>query len=102
MEISIPEERVRFRRADEDWPAIYPYQFVLHGGVYADRTNGLYTAQDELYNDRPVYRSATTYYKVYYRVSGGAANKWVLDFNDVSEEWSGTVAIQSTLFAPEV
>ena len=31
----------------------------------------------------------------HYRISG----YWVLDFNDVSKDWDGTVAIQDTLFA---
>ena len=93
----------RSRRAPEDnWPSIYPTQFVLEGGVYPQHSNGIYNAEDELYNDRPVYRGGTSDWAVYYRVSGPAADKWVLDFDDVSEDWEGTVAMQATLFAPEV
>ena len=103
MEMPIPEKSGRFRRGPEDnWPRIYPRQFSLHGGVYSQHSNGDWMATGEIYNDRPVYRGGRSNWAVYYRVSGYAANKWVLDFNDVSEDWDGTVAIQSTLFASEV
>ena len=57
--------------------------------------NGVYTA-DGTYNDHPIYKYS--YWSIYYRVSG----YWVLDFNDVSEDWDGTVATQNTLFASNV
>lgn len=103
MEMPMPEGG-RLRRAPEDnWPAIYPSGFYLQGGVYASKTNGFWATTGEIYNDRPVYKGGNNdALSVYYRVSGGATDMWVLDFNDVSEEWEGTVAIQSTLFASEV
>ena len=99
-EMPKPGESRRMRRGPSDnWPAIYPTSITTYGGVYADRSNGEYTIQDE-YNDRPVYKGpgTSTSWSIYYRVSGYATNQWVLDFNDVSEDWDGTVAIQSTLF----
>ena len=101
----IPRDSKRFRRSPEDnWPAVYPESIKAIGGVYASRANGVYTAQSETYNDRPVYKGpdGSTSWSIYYRVSGYATNDWVLDFNDVSEDWDGTVAIQSSLFSSEV
>ena len=96
----IPSEGGRSRRSPEDnWPGVYPESIVTIGGVYASRANGVYTA-DGTYNDRPVYKNGG--WSIYYRTSGYATNDWVLDFNDVSEDWDGTVAIQSTLFASNV
>ena len=69
----------------------------VYGGVYTSHSNGEYTIQDT-YNDRPVYKGASSNWSIYYRVLGYATNQWVLDFNDVNEEWDGTVAIQTTLF----
>ena len=74
--------------------APYPIVIAVSGGVYARYTNGEYTAKG-VYNDRPVYKNGQ--WSIYYRVSGFAANNWVLDFNDVSEEWDGTVAYNKEL-----
>jgi hypothetical protein len=88
------------RRAPEDgWPGVYPGSIITVGGVYGNRHNGLFTA-DGTYNDRPVYKNGG--WSIYYRISGYATNSWVLDFNDVSEEWDGTVATQNQLFASTV
>ena len=99
-EMPIPVAGERARRAPEDnWPGVYPESIITIGGVYASRANGVYTA-DGTYNDRPVYKNGA--WSIYYRISGYAPNTWVLDFNDVSEEWDGTVAIQDNLFATTV
>ena len=87
------------RSPSDNWPGVYPESIVTIGGVYASRSNGVFTA-DGTYNDHPVYRNGG--WSIYYRVSGYAANQWVLDFNEVSEDWDGTVAIQSELFASTV
>ena len=94
------------RISADGWPKIvelptfpvkrYPDIFVI-GGVYEDDTNGVYTAEGILYNDHPVYKSGDRRWSIYYRISGYAANNWVLDFNDVSEDWDGTVAYNSDL-----
>ena len=73
----------------------YPLSIYVSGGVYADHTNGVFTAEGVYYNERPVYKNGS--WSIYYRISGYAANNWVLDFNDVSEEWDGTVAYNSVL-----
>ena len=79
---------------------IYPREFYLLGGVYSSKTNGVWSASGEIYNERPVYKGGNNNnWSVYYRAK---LSKWVLDFNDVSEDWDGTVAVQSTLFATEV
>ena len=97
-EMPIPAEGGRVRRAPEDnWPGVFPESIVTIGGVYASRANGVYTSDgSEKYNDRPIYRNGG--WSIYYRESG----YWVLDFNDVSEEWDGTVAIQNSLYESTV
>ena len=45
---------------------------------------------DFQYNGKPVWTNGT--WSIYYRTSGYKANRWVLDFDNVGEEWSGTVA----------
>ena len=87
------------RSPSDNWPGVYPDKIITIGGVYANRHSGEFLA-DGTYNDRPVYRSGG--WSIYYRVSGYAANQWVLDFNDVSEDWDGSVAIQTELFASTV
>ena len=102
-EMPVPGDAKRMRRGPEDnWPDIYPDSFTVKGGVYPGHSNGEYVATDDYYNDRPVYKGGRSNWSIYFRTSGYAANKWVLDFNDVSEEWDGTVAIKSTLFSSEV
>lgn len=98
-EMPEPGDVQRMRRsATENWPSVFPDSIVLIGGVYRDRANGVYKVQG-VYNDRPIYKGGrNNAWSVYYRKAG----YWVLDFNDVSEKWSGTVAIQKTLFASEV
>ena len=99
-EMPMPEEGGRFRRGPEDnWPAIYPREFSVHGGVYPSHSNGNWMASDQIYNDRPVYRGGTSNWAIYFRT---ATNSWVLDFNGVDETWAGTVATQKTLFSSEV
>ena len=102
MPVPAAGDAKRVRRAPSDnWPGVYPESIITIGGVYASRANGVYTAAaDDTYNDRPIYRNGG--WSIYYRVSGYATNQWVLDFNDVSEEWDGTVAIQDSLFESTV
>lgn len=102
MPIPATGDAKRMRRAPEDnWPGVFPQNIITIGGVYASHHNGVFTSDgSEKYNDRPIYRNGG--WSIYYRTSGYAANSWVLDFNDVSEEWDGTVATQTTLFASTV
>ena len=99
---TMPQENARrMRRGPQDnWPGVYPATIRTIGGVYADRHDGVFNYDGEVYNERPVYKSGG--WSIYYRTSGYAANQWVLDFNDVSEDWDGTVAIQPELFASTV
>ena len=101
VEMPRPGESQRIRRQAENWGAIYPSSIYVYGGPYGSYTNGEFTIQDT-FNDRPVYKGpgSSGEWSIYYRVSviGSAPNKWVLDYNDVSEEWDGTVAFQDTLF----
>lgn len=60
------------------------------GFPYASRHNGKFTMTDFQYNGKPVWANGR--WSIYFRKSGYKANRWVLDFNDVGEEWSGTVA----------
>ena len=99
MPIPPPGKHAVRRSPSDNWPGVYPQSIITIGGVYASRSNGVFTA-DGTYNDRPVYRNGD--WSIFYRVSGYAANQWVLDFNDVSEDWDGTVAIQTELFASTV
>ena len=100
VEMPIPSAGKRVRRGPADnWPGVYPESIVTIGGVYGDRANGVYTA-DGTYNERPIYKNGG--WSIYFRTSGYAANQWVLDFNDVSEEWDGTVAIQQNLYESSV
>jgi hypothetical protein len=75
------------RSSEDDWPLVtkifsagkdYPERIKTYGGLYANKANGIYDA-DGTYNGRPVYKQQDGYYSIYYRVSGPAANKWVLD-----------------------
>lgn len=101
-EMPVPGDAKRMRRGPEDnWPSIYPKSFTVIGGVYPGHSNGEYTIQGT-YNDRPLYKGGNSNWSIYYRTSGYATNKWVLDFNAVSEDWDGTVAIKSTLFGSDV
>ena len=93
-EMPKPGESRRMRRGPEDnWPAIYPATFRVYGGVYPQHSNGDYSIEGT-YNDRPLYRGGSSNWAIYYREGGF----WALDFNDVSEDWDGTVATQTTLF----
>ena len=79
------------------WPRVYPQTIVVIGGTYASSSNGVYTA-DGTYNNRPIYKLKNGRWSIYYRKAG----YWVTDFNAVSEDWDGTVGIQSTLFPSDV
>ena len=62
------------------WPGVYPASITTIGGTYGkSHYNGVFTA------DGPVYKNRG--WSIYYRKSG----YWVTDFNDVSEDWDGTV-----------
>ena len=106
-------EARRTRRSPEDnWPGVYPYQIATIGGQYTTLVNGEYTHADlpnllftmsGTYNERPVYKSDSGSWSIYYRVSGYAANSWVLDFNEVDEDWDGSVAVnRGDLFSSDV
>lgn len=64
----------------------------LSGDVpYPSLTRGAYGATGDIYNGSPVYAREDAQgreWSIYRR----AYDRWVLDFNDVSESWRGTVA----------
>lgn len=63
--------------------------FVSGSPAYQSRTVGTYKATSRTHAGAPVYeRNAGGYVWSLYRRRNG---KWYLDFNEVSEEWSGTV-----------
>jgi hypothetical protein len=99
MPIPLPGRHAVRRSPESNWPGVFPDSIITIGGVYASQSNGVYTANGD-YNDRPIYKNGG--WSIYYRISGYATNSWVLDFNDVSEDWSGTVATQKELFASTV
>ena len=99
MPIPTADKHAVRRSPSDNWPGVYPESIYTIGGVYANRYNGVFTIDGE-YNERPIYRNGG--WSIYYRVSGYATNQWVVDFNDVSEDWDGTVAIQTGLFASTV
>ena len=97
-------EHARLRRDGQgNWPNIYPESFLLTGGAYSKEVSGIYKIDPELkmYNGYPVYKGPEEdgTWRVYHRKS---PNLWVMDFNDVSESWDGTVSTQDYLFSPEV
>ena len=53
--------------------------------------NGDYTFKGEIYKNAPVYTASNDYH-MYRRSTGRWAGHWVIDFNDIDEEWSGTIA----------
>lgn len=59
--------------------------FELAGGPYSGQTNGTFTLTSA-YNGAPVYTRGS--WSLYRRGNG----EWHVDFNDVSEDWSGTVS----------
>src|SRR5690606_32594114 len=61
------------------------------GAAYSSYTTGVYTWDGTVYNGKPVFQrqGGGVTWSVYQRSNG----RWYLDFNDVSEDWSGTVEI---------
>ena len=108
MEMPVPEERGRFRRAPEDnWPAIYPNTFYVVGGPYSENTNGNWSATGQIQNSRPVYRGGKSTYKIYFETHGynnweNRGNVWEMDYEQEGTAWVAVVAYDSPLFAPEV
>ena len=98
MALPVPADGIRIQQGGPEaaWPGVYPESIVSIGGTYGESTNGVFTA-DGTFNDRLVYKRGG--WSIYYRKKLGY---WVRDFNDVSEDWSGTVGIQRTLFPSEV
>ena len=67
-----------------------PASVFMYDVVYSSvGSTGQYTESGTYYNDAPVYTRAGTGYtwSLYKRANGN----WYVDFNDVSEDWSGTV-----------
>ena len=61
----------------------------IYGAPYSSLTNGEYTLHSGLVNDYPVYqKQGGGYTWSFYQRSN---RRWYLDFNQPSEEWSGTV-----------
>ena len=80
-------------------------EYSNHGFVIAHKVistglvpyhNDDYIFEGEIYNNAPVYRATNdhgTYrFHMYRRSAGSVAGHWVIDFDDIDEEWSGTVA----------
>lgn len=68
----------------------------LHGIPYG--ADGAYFHSGNFYNDMPVYTldHADTTWSLYQRSNG----RWYVDFNDVGEDWDGTVAIGPDAISP--
>jgi len=64
---------------------------LLAGMPYSASTDGEYFPTGELYQEAPVYVHANGNRHLYRRADG----KWYVDFNTVSEDWSGTLAYAS-------
>ena len=71
-------------------PTSGEHTIYVGGFPYASQHNGEFRRETTKYNNRPVYKSG--YWTIYWRSSGYAANKWVLDFDSIDELWDGTVA----------
>lgn len=71
-----------------------PFHIHVNGFPYASQHNGQFTMTDFQYNGKPVWTNNN--WSIYFRTSGYKANRWVLDFDNVGEEWSGTVAWSSS------
>lgn len=63
---------------------------TVSNSAYPGMTTGTYAFTGELYNDQPVYalESGGYTFSVYQRDNG----QWYLDFDDVDEQWAGTLA----------
>ena len=66
-----------------------PSDVVAVGGMpYGASTDGQFIFTGTFYEGAPVYEHETSGWSLYSRANG----KWYVDFNEVSEDWSGTVA----------
>ncbi len=76
---------------DSDDAASPVSSVVLGGAPYTSSTTGVYEWNGTIYNGKPVFEHASggTTWSLYQRSNG----RWYLDFNEVSEDWSGTVAV---------
>ncbi|MGB1016857.1 MAG: fascin domain-containing protein [Nannocystaceae bacterium] len=70
--------------------ALTPADSVYMGGLaYNDISSGQYVFTGTIYQGAPVYEHASNaMWKLYRRANG----KWHVDFNDISEDWDGTIA----------
>lgn len=98
MALPVPYNDIRIQGPHESWPGVYPQSFVTIGGTYGSTTQLEVVTADGVLNGRPIYKSANGGWSIYYRSAG----YWARDFNDVSDEWDGTVGIQDNLFASTV
>ena len=100
-----------FNDVNEDWDGTVMYsetagfspellEYSNEGFVFANKVistglvpyhNGDYTFEGEIYNNAPVY-TATNNFHMYRRSTGDVAGHWVIDYNDIDEKWSGTIA----------
>jgi hypothetical protein len=71
---------------------------VLGGAPYTSSTTGVYTWNGGVYNGKPVFEhvGGGTTWSLYQRQNG----RWYVDFDDVDEAWSGTVAEASVAETP--
>jgi len=71
---------------------------VIGGAAYSSYTTGVYTWDGTVYNGKPVFQrqGGGVTWSVYQRSNG----RWYLDFNDVSEDWDGTVEIGPDAISP--
>ncbi len=67
--------------------------FFIYGASYASQSSGEYTLQDGLVNNYLVYKLINSDEWIFYQRDNG---QWYLDFNDPSEEWTGTVMYSET------
>src|SRR5690606_3725674 len=64
---------------------------VIGGAAYSSYTTGVYSWDGTVYNGKPVFQrqAGGVTWSVYQRSNG----RWCLDFDDVNEDWSGTVEL---------
>jgi hypothetical protein len=73
----------------ESQSVMTPSDSVFAGGMpYSASSDGQYVFSGQNYQGAPVYENVNSGWAMYRRADG----KWYVDFNAVSEDWSGTIA----------
>ena len=101
-----------FNDPDETWsgtvmyskgpgPSPHLLEYSNQGFVLAFKTivtrripycNGAYVFEGKVYNNAPVYRGTCTFGSYVFNMYRRRNGKYYVDFNDISEDWAGTIA----------